>query len=275
MSIVGLWAGRVLAGVGVICAATSAAFGLPWLILGGGLVALGLGLGVVGGHRTRRPPRHVEVIGARVIVRPEGVEHTVAALGPLTIREWTFQRTDASDTLITSRRAALRSEALDLELYLGESQAECAAWQARFEAAVAGGPAPAVKPIDRLLEQPPAGLVLALGLVGLGALGAGGWLYTLADPHAVTVAGVACLMLGAVWGLVAIERPWAARVMALLGAGVLIARPIARPVVWIFEGVPETLGLFATPHLSFLASGVGLLVLGLIAARPAGGRTAA
>lgn len=277
MSVVSLWFGRALGATGALVAVIGFAFDSGLALLGAGLTVLGAVGALVSGHRIRRPPRHIEVEGDTVVLRPEGRRHAIADLGERALIEWSFKRTDPSGMPVVVHRAAVRSRALDCELYLGASREACAAWLARFEDALAGRPRPEdtdLRPIDRFLEAPPPALLAGWAAFSLLSLVALGVLHRSPDPGMWMPLGMAALVLAAVWGWAGVGRRGVAAGVGLLGAVLLAARPLTRPLTFVANGVTEPLGPFAEPHLTFWIGGALLMVATLVATRRLGARTA-
>lgn len=277
MSVAGMWFGRALFAVGLLLVIAGLVFDRGLAVLGAGLAVLGAVGALVGAHRSRRPVRHVEIAAGTITLRPEGRRHAIGDLGELVVIEWTFKRTDPTGLPVEVHRAGVRSRALDCELYLGETRAECAAWLARFEDALAGRPAAAdvaVRPVDRLLEAPPAALVAAWAVFTLATFALINGLYLADAPGRYAPLGAAALVLAAVWGWAGVGRRGVAALVGFVGAGALAARPFAAPLGFEINGVTEPLGPFAEPHLVFLIGGAGLALATLAATRRLGARTA-
>lgn len=260
-------AGRVCVGLGLLV--------MLLVFVDGAFALLGAGIALTGGalwldaqHRSRRPVRVVQVDVDGITLLPEGVRHTHATLGSLSIVEWSYEIIGAMEMPVTVHRAAVQADARALKLFVDDNRAACVDWLTRFEAALDGSaPAAApLTPLDAALEQPSAPAQAGVAGVMLLAIAAVAWAW-LDGSSWVVGAGAGTLAMAGCAAAMLLEWRGIARGFGLFLAAGLWAKPFLAPaMVMLPEGLYAR-GPFAEVHLGCLAGGLIALIAAFAASR--------
>lgn len=227
-------------------------------VLAAALMALGGVWWLYGLHRQRQPACWVRVDQSGVVFMPEGARHTHAAVGALRVVDASYQ-TVVLEAERTIEAKAVYAEGLQRRIAFFKTDAEAAAWIARYQQAQSEPPSASTRGATPLARTIAIGVMLAsVAAVALA------WRM----PALTVGVGAGIFALAAAGGAVILEQHRLGQGLAVaLGVGLWV-RPFIAPVMVMLPEGPYALGLLAEPHLGCVIGGTLALVGGVALARP-------